>query len=216
MMLRALAMIAVLHGAARADVIADITPAISACDAQRNHCFGLQLHVVSGESGTVASAAWIAAQVALANKHFAASDIAFELAGVDALPETQSHVVTRADRNTLAKGKGRLGGGVVHVHVVGALDDVDVPGEVRNGVAWRLPKDTRKYVILAATALPLTLAHELGHVFGLPHSTYADSIMNKTPRTEPPVDQRSFAKAERQKIEATRKRLVRTKFLTAR
>lgn len=211
----ALALISIMHGGmARADAIADIAPAVPACDAQRAHCFGLQLHVVEGESGTVASAAWIAAQVALANKHFSGSDIAFELAGVDAIGGHASHVVTRADRNALAKG--RLGGGVIHVHLVGALDDVDVPGEPRNGVAWRLPKDTRKYIIIAATALPLTLAHELGHVFGLPHSTYPDSIMNKAPRAVPAVADRSFAASERATIQAQRKRLVRSKILTAR
>lgn len=210
-------MLAVLHaGAAHADALTDIAPAVPACDTQRAHCFGLQLHVVTDEASTVATAAWIAAQVALANQHFAASNIAFELAGVDALPATVSHVATRADRNALARGTGRLGGGAIHVYLVGALDDVDVPGEARNGVAWRLPKDSRKFVIVAATAKPLTLAHELGHVFGLPHSTFADSIMNKAPRTNPPVDERSFATAERVKIEASRKRLIRSKFLAAR
>jgi hypothetical protein len=205
----ALVLLVALHASARADELTDIAAAIPACDAQRTSCFGLRLHVVDREGGTVASAAWIANQVALANQHFASVDIAFEASGVDALPASAAHVVTRRDRDALANGKDRLGGGVIHVYVVGALDDVDVPGEARNGVAWRRPKDSRKYIIIAATALPLTLAHELGHVFGLPHSTYVESIMNKTRRADPPIEQRGFAAPERKKIRAHRKRLVR-------
>jgi len=212
--MKALLVLALLCASARADDVADIAPKIPACAEKIADCFAIQLHIVAGESGTVASAQWFADQLALANTHFAASDIAFQLAGVDALPESVSHVKTRADRNALARGKGRLGGGVIHVYLVGALDDVDVVGEARNGVAWRLPKDNRKYVILAATARPVTLAHELGHVFGLPHSDYAESIMNKTPRDKPPMEERSFVDAERKKIKATRNHLVRGKQLS--
>lgn len=198
---------------ANADDLADIEAAMPACDVQRTSCFALRFHVVTGEAGTVAPAAWIAAQLALANHHFATVDIGFEVSGVAGLPVTMSSVVTRADRNALARGNGRVGGGVIHVYVVGALDDVDVPGEARNGVAWHLLNDPRKYIIMAATARAHTLAHELGHVFGLPHSTYVESIMNKNVRVEPPIDERGFAEPERTKIRATRDRHVRAKTL---
>ena len=49
-----------------------------------------------------------------------------------------------------------------------------------------------KLVILSTQAWARTLAHELGHVFGLPHSTYPISIMNKSERKDPPPDQRTF------------------------
>jgi hypothetical protein len=82
-------------------------------------------------------------------------------------------------------------------------------------VTWRLPKDRRKYIIVSIQALERTLAHELGHFFGLPHSTYAVSIMNKTERTEPPVDQRTFADEEIAAMRPVLERLLRDKRIVA-
>ena len=83
------------------------------------------------------------------------------------------------------------------------------------GVTWRLPKDSRKFVIVSAQALERTLAHELGHFFGLPHSTYAISIMNKADRAEPPVEQRTFADEEIAAMRPNLERLLRDKVIVA-
>jgi hypothetical protein len=198
---------------ARADALGELAAASPSCDAARAQCVRIRLHVAFDGDTPVVLPEWFAAQLAAANTHFAAADIAFELAGTDALPASALHVVTRRDRNALAAGRDSLGGGVIHVHLVGTLEDVDVPGEARNGVAWRRPGDPRKYVILASGARPFTLAHELGHVFGLPHSSYPISIMNKTPRDEPPMEQRTFAPEEIVIIGKTAKRLLRSKVI---
>lgn len=198
---------------ARADALGDLAAATPRCDAARPRCVRLRLHIAAVDDTPVVTPEWFAAQLAAANTHFAAADIAFELAGVDALPASALDIHTRRDRNALAAGRNSLGGGVIHLYLVGTLDDVDVPGEARNGVAWRRPGDNRKYVIVASRARPLTLAHELGHVFGLPHSTYPISIMNKTPRAEPPMDQRTFAPQELVIITKTADRLARSKVL---
>ncbi len=201
-------------GVARADDAADlaaITAAVPVCDAARAHCFGLQLHVVAGErGGFVVTPAWIAAQVATANKHFAALGVGFQLAGVDGLPASAAHIETRGQRNQLAA---HLGGPVVHVFFIAKLADVDEPGAPVYGVTWRVPKDDRKYVIVAGNAFERTLAHELGHVFGLPHSEYAISIMNKTKRDQPPMDERRFADEELAAMKPTVAELVRHKVL---
>jgi hypothetical protein len=99
------------------------------------------------------------------------------------------------------------------VFLVGPVDDVDVAGNFVFGVTWRARRSDRKYIILSAAALERTLAHELGHVFGLPHSTYAISIMNKTPRDQPPVDERTFADEEIAAMRPVLRRLLRDKVI---
>lgn len=190
-------------------VLSAFETAVPACPETVAHCYALQVHVATDKGAHVTTPEFIAAQVAMANKHFAAVDVAFQLAGVG--EHGAPVVTTRAERNKLARK--RKGSPVIDVFVVAQLGDVDSAGACINGVAWRVPGKTQKYIILSATAWDRTLAHELGHVFGLPHSEYAISIMNKTPRDEPPQDTRTFADEELAIIRAQRKRLVRAKVI---
>jgi hypothetical protein len=207
----AVAGVLVLAGLARADSLGDVRSAISTCDRTRAHCFGLALHVAADDAGLIATPDWIAAQVAAANRHFARLDVGFQLASVDLLPASAAHVETRRDRDELADG--RLGGTVIHVFFVGKLDDVDVEGALAGGVTWHQRKDDRKYIIVSSHAFERTLAHELGHFFGLPHSSYAISIMNKTERADPPMDQRTFADEEIDAMRPVLRRLLRDKVI---
>ena len=188
----ALAVLCVLAGPARAAPDLDaLVAAVPACDPARAHCFGIRLHVPVMADGPLATAAWIAAQLAQANHHFAAIDVGFQIAGIAPLPAAAAHVADRAARDALGA---RIAGPVIDVFVTGQLDDVDTPGVTIRGVAWR--RGARKFVILSTDAWDRVLAHELGHVFGLPHSPYAISIMNKTPRLAPPPAERTFAEPE--------------------
>jgi hypothetical protein len=203
--------------AARADVdreLAALAAALPACEAARAHCIGIQLHVpvaVDRSDALIAQADWLAVQLSEANRHFMPIDVGFQVVGADALPAGAGHIATPADRDAVADG--RLTGKVIHVFITGQLDDVDQPGEVIRGVTWHRRGDDRKYVILSTVAPERVLAHELGHVFGLPHSGYAISIMNKRPRTEPPIEQRTFADPELMAMRPVLRRLLRNQVI---
>ena len=202
-------------GRARGDAdgeLAALTAGLPACDAARAHCLGIRLHVtIDADGKAIAQPAWLAVELAAANRRFAPLDVGFEVVGVDALPASAARIATRAERDAVSDG--RLVGKVIHVFITGRLDDVDVPDGVIRGVAWHVRGSERKYVILSTVAPERVLAHELGHVFGLPHSTYAISIMNKTVRSEPPPEQRTFADPEIAAMRPVLKRLLRDQMI---
>jgi hypothetical protein len=196
-----LVLVNVAYAGPDADAVMRSAPA---CDAARAHCFKIQLHVTR-DTNFVVTPEWIAAKVDAAARLFEPLDTTFELAGIDELPAKFARVATRADRNAIANG--RLGGTTLHVFVVAKLDDVDHAGDEIRGVTWHAHDTT--YIILSSIAPERTLAHELGHFFGLPHSTYAISIMNKTPRDEPPPEDRRFADEEIEAMRRVIKRMAR-------
>ncbi len=175
------------------------------CPEAARRCFGLAVHIVTSdgtpEGEPVQTPLWLHDQIAHANELFAVISVGFEVASVDALPAEVGDVQTRRDRDLL--GKKVFSRGVVHVFVVKQLADVDIEGEVIRGVHWRYRPDTAKrWIILSSIGSSTVMAHELGHFFGLPHSTYEVSIMNKRPR-ELPWPERVFAKPE---VEIMRRR----------
>jgi hypothetical protein len=153
--------------------------------------FQVAVHVVTEGEAPVQPPAWIASQVATANHYFAPIDAGFELVASDALPASAAHLVTRADRDGLAA---LVTDTRIHVFVIAKLENVDDPRVPVHGVTWHAKHAT--YIIIAADSMERVLAHELGHVFGLPHSTYKISLMNKTRRDDPPPEQRRFADQE--------------------
>jgi hypothetical protein len=197
--------------------LAALIAALPACDAARAHCIGIQLHIPRGPASDgagdapIARAEFLAVQLATANRHFASIDLGVQVVGIDSLPAAAAHIATREQRNAVAVG--RLSGPVIHVFVTGQLDDVDAPNAVIRGVAWHAPNSDRKYVILSTAAPDRVLAHELGHVFGLPHSRHAISIMNKTERAEPPLAQRTFADPEIAAMRPVVNRLLRDRVI---
>jgi hypothetical protein len=155
------------------------------------HCFGIVAHVVVVGEAPVQTPAWFARQVEEANALFATIDVGFVVAEVRSVSDDLADIDSRAERDSL--GKGEHDPHVVHVWVVRRLADVDIEGDEIRGVHWRDRREpTRRYVILSSIAMSRVLAHELGHFFGLPHSKYPVSIMNKTPRDDPPPSERGF------------------------
>lgn len=141
----------------------------------------LAVHVAAGDDGApVADAAWIDVQVERAGEQLAGADVAvtWRDAGGDGVVP---HVDTVADRDALAAAASDAG--AVHVFVVARLADKDVAGAWLNGVHWRYGGARRalrgrRYVILSReTRWDYTLAHELGHFFGLAHTDVDGGLM---------------------------------------
>ncbi len=180
-----------------------VTPAgvLAAFDAAQpgcgdaKYCFGVHLHVVTREGEWAQSPEWLATQLAEANRHFEKIHSAFKIVDADEIGREWAHIATREQRDDL--GRNRFSRGVIHLFLIEQLDDVDAPGEQIRGLHWRQrSKISKRWVLLSKIAPTMVLAHEFGHFFGLPHSTYAASIMNKRRREHPPREERSFVTQE--------------------
>lgn len=116
-----------------------------------------------------------AAQRAEADRHYPMLQFQWPTATdeVDAKFQTLD---TRADRDALRK---LLVPHQVNVFFVESLRDVDDRSLYRRGVHWRpAPQPSVRYIIVIRDAPPSVLAHELGHYFGLPHTTTRNNLMS--------------------------------------
>ncbi|MDI1484281.1 hypothetical protein [Polyangium sp. y55x31] len=132
---------------------------------------------VAEEDGVpVQNETWIAEQITEATRLFTPIGVTLRKTNARALPPALARLETRADRDALAA---HLEAKRINVMIVASLRDVDDPKLFRMGVHWRHRKMAAKHwVIVAASARPSTLAHELGHFFGLGHSDVTDNVMS--------------------------------------
>jgi hypothetical protein len=136
----------------------------------------LSIAVASRDGVAVVDDAWLREQVARAVQLLGEHGVHVGLARRRALAAEHAALETAADRDALAA---HVEAKVINVFVVATLRDVDDPTRLRMGVRWRLRKNLRKdYVIVAASAMPTTLAHELGHYFGNGHSFVRNNVMS--------------------------------------
>lgn len=165
--------------------------------------------------GLESDQAWLSAQLKEAQSLFKQIGVCFRFTDHYGLPKSESQMKTRTQRTRLGRRSGRLHKGHIDLFIVNKLVDVDVPDQQIRGVHWRDPKDRKhkRWIILSRIARPKVLAHELGHYFDLPHSKYPKSIMNKTPRTVPPMNERGFVKAEYKIMKKAWARMKRNKHL---
>lgn len=122
------------------------------------------------------TATFIDEQLAEAERLFGKAGVHFHKGPVRALPARFSRLETRKDRDAL---RAETKPSVINVFLVTSLRDVDDSKLLRMGVHWQPDAKPRKhYIIIAASARPSTLAHELGHFFGNPHSPVMNNLMS--------------------------------------
>ncbi|MFO0749221.1 MAG: hypothetical protein U1F43_26695 [Myxococcota bacterium] len=219
----AVALVAVVLGAAPAPTPPSLVDlGAPPCPTTVAHCYGLRIHL-AGEAPLADDAAFVKTQLERANGLFAQIDTGFEVASADRLDASDSDgsIETREERDAL--GHRRWTRGVVDVYIVNRLYDVDKGrdemGELTEirGVHWRdRAAREHRWVILWRGSPAHVMAHELGHFFSLPHGTDPASIMNKSPRSDPPPEQRGFVPAELDKMRAAERRMRKSGFLRER
>lgn len=165
----------------------------------------LAVAIAQVDGRPVQTDAWLDAQIAESDRLFGEAGVTFTKASQRAIDQRYARLETRKDRDALAA---ELEKGRINVMVVASLRDVDDPKLFRMGVHWRPQADLRKhYVIVAASALPSTLAHELGHFFGNGHSNVQDNVMSYD-RTGATV---FFDAAQKRKIKTFARIFLRSK-----
>ena len=140
--------------------------------------FGLAISIAMDSSGAarIADDAWVNEQISNANELFGPLGVKFRWTIETTLPEPHGEMHSRTDRDVLTK---RLESRAINVFIVRDLEDVDEPGRFRMGVTWTSRIDQKRYIVVARSARPSVLAHELGHLFGnQQHSTVANNLMS--------------------------------------
>ena len=157
------------------------------------------------DGAPVVDRAWLERQVTWANTILGPHGVELRLAETRPLDARHARLVTRRDRNALAR---KLKRGVVNCFVVASMMDIHEPGRTLMGVHWRPPTAPGKHlVILTTLAGETVLAHELGHFFGNPrHSKTPGNIMSYERGDGPP-----FLDARRaRRVRASVRKFLRT------
>lgn len=137
---------------------------------------------VDGEP--VVTADWLDEQLAHANRAFGPFGLCFAVDERRDLAPARTALETRADRHALGAS---VSTGRANVFVPLSLRDVDDPSLLRMGVHWRARAPRQRpshFVIVASSAWQTTLAHELGHFFGNPHSRTSGNLMSYDGRSD--------------------------------
>lgn len=174
----------------------------------------LTLHVEQRDGRAVADAAWTTAQVQRACARYAPAGITFVARAGASLNLSTDGVEQTRQRHALARHA--KPDGTIHVFVVRRLANKDRQGGWIGGVHWRYVGGQRRwrgrrYIILSYSgALSDTLAHELGHWFGLKHTAATDNLMCSPGRgADAKLSPRQLRRIRRRLRHAVRSRLLR-------
>lgn len=135
----------------------------------------ISIAIAEVDGAPVQTPAWVAEQISETQRLYNEIGVYFRVARIEKLGGPPA-METRADRDRLAS---QLRRGFLNVFVVASLRDVHDDRLLRMGVHWAPNGDLkRQYLIVAASARRTTLAHEIGHYFGLAHTAITDNLMS--------------------------------------
>ena len=176
----------------------------SLAHADREPVFPIDVAVTSDESGAVVDRAWIDAEMVVAERIFGALGAHVRINHVHNIGTDLARIEDPRMRDRFAP---FVTSREIQVFVVRSLRDNEQVGVYRNGVTWdSRTTPSRRFIILAATAAQSSLAHELGHFFGIqPHSNVKNNLMSYD-REDPLV----FLDASQQAIVKNTARALRT------
>lgn len=142
----------------------------------------LQFYVAVKDQAMLEDRAALIERVTVANGVYAKTRLCFEVGEVLPLPAEFQGLVTRDDRNALAE-KAPPSDKMIQIFLVHSARDVDKLDGWIAGVHWRYSgkqkaQAGRRFIILSAMhSNGETLAHELGHWFGLKHEKDEKNLM---------------------------------------
>jgi hypothetical protein len=133
--------------------------------------------VTSDEQGAVVDRAWIDAEMAAAERIYAPLGFHVRVHQVRSIGTELARIEDPRMRDRFAA---MVTPHELSVFIVRSLRDDAQVGVYRGGVTWdSRTTPSRRYIILASTAFGSTLAHEMGHFFGLqPHSNVHNNLMS--------------------------------------
>lgn len=149
--------------------------------AEREPVFPVDIAVTSDEGHEVVDRAWIDKEIAAAEHVFGPIGVHVRAESVRPLGPELARIEDPRMRDRFAP---LVTAHRIQIFVVRSLRDNVEVGVYRGGVTWdSVPSaqngPTRRFVLLAATAAESSLAHELGHFFGLrPHSAVKNNLMS--------------------------------------
>lgn len=140
--------------------------------------FGVTVSIAPGDDGKdVRGHDWVYAELDLAERIYAPLGVHVHVSQFRALDAKLARVGEPRERDAFAP---VVTAGTIDVFVVRSLRDADVKTLYRMGVTWdSRTTPSRRYIILSSEAVRSSLAHELGHYFGIqPHSPVKNNLMS--------------------------------------
>ncbi len=146
--------------------------------AQTPDVLPLAVHIVERSTGgPLRDADWLSARVERASAAFTPAGATFRVAARPTLSRDHVRIESAAGRDALAE---YVDDSAIHVFVVHTLASIEGRDHFPiDGVHWR--GGGAHFVILSAFDREDTLAHELGHYFGLGHTRGRDLMNQRRP-----------------------------------